>query len=70
MSEFIGKKDLARILGVSTRSIERYIKLTGIHPTIPGWHGHRWSDPDAKRFIDAVADLWRQRGIKPMPQNA
>jgi hypothetical protein len=66
VSEYVGKKDLARILGVSTRTIERLCRILNFPPTIPGWSGNRWSGPDAERFIAAIADYWRARGSKPI----
>lgn len=67
MSEFVGKKDLARLLGVSVRSIERYASIVRVPPTIPAWAGQRWSQDDADRFIERLKLYWQRRGAKKTP---
>lgn len=70
VGEFVGKKDLARLLGVSVRSIERYSALVKVPPTIPAWSGARWSQEDARKLVDRLANYWRARGKKPITQPA
>jgi hypothetical protein len=63
---FLGLKDLARELGISTRSVRRLWRRVGVPPTIRQRACHRWSRPDADKLIAR----WRGEAVNPTPTHA
>lgn len=49
--EFVSVKDLARRMGLCTKSVKRWWQRLGVPPTIEEHSFHRWSPEDAAKLL-------------------
>jgi hypothetical protein len=66
MAKFLGLKDLATLMSVSTRTVKRAWMRLGVPPTIRRHACHRWSWEDASRLLV----LWRSENSDTPKHNA